>query len=117
MAERKLRIIVTDAIKFGCEERLGQIMRERFIPALRKQLPGFKWTVYRPVIGGKLGLMILVASGVTAEQIVNFDEWIVSALEREHGKAEASRYLKDWYDGLHSSEYMVVVEDPDWSNQ
>lgn len=117
MAERKLRIIVTDTIKPGRDAQLGQIMRERLIPALRKQLPEFKWTVYRPVMGGKFGQMILIGTGVTAEHLVNFDEWIVSALEREHGKAETARYLKEWYDGVDVSEYMAVVEDPDWSNQ
>ena len=115
MAKRKLHIVVIDSIKFGKEATVGRIIKTKLIPALRKQLPNFKWKIYRPVVGGKLGLMILIAP-VSAEHLANYDEWIVGALEREHGKKEAARYLKVWYDCLDSSEYMAVVEEPEWSN-
>ena len=116
MAERKLHIIVTDVIKPGRDAQNAQIMREWIIPALKKQLPEFKWKVYRPVVGGKLGLMILIAQ-IDPQHLVNFDDWIIGALEKEHGKEEAGRYLKQWYDNLDSSEYMAVYEEPDWSKQ
>ncbi len=115
MAERSLRIIVTDTIKPGRDARMAEIMRDKLIPALRKQLPDFKWTVYRPVVG-KLGLMILIGTGITPETLVDYDNWIIAALEREHGKEGAWEYLREWYDNLDSTEYMAVFEEPDWSN-
>jgi hypothetical protein len=115
MAERKLNIMVTDIIRPGKEAVVEQILKEKLIPALRKQLPNFKWKIYRPIVGDNLGKMMLIAE-VTPEQLVNYDQWIVTALEREHGKAEASRYLLEWYESLHSSEYTAIVEDPEWSS-
>jgi len=59
--------------------------------------------------------MTAIAS-VTDDQLLNYDQWIVDALEREHGKEEVARYLGEWYDALISSEYTAVFEDPVWSN-
>jgi hypothetical protein len=116
MAERKLHIIVTDVIKPGRDAENARIMHERFIPALKQQLPQFKWKVYRPVVGGKLGLMILMAE-IDPEHLVDFDDWIITALEKHWGKEATARDLKSWYDNLDSSEYMAVYEEPNWSNQ
>lgn len=115
MAERKLHIMVTDIIRPGKEPVIEQILKEKLIPALRKQLPNFKWKIYRPIVGDNLGKMILIAE-VTPEQLVNYDQWIFTSLEREHGSEEASRYLLEWYEALISSEYTAIVEDSEWSN-
>lgn len=100
MAERTLHIIVTDTIKPGRDARMAEIMHDKIVPAIRKQLPEFKWKVYRPVVGGKLGLMILIGTGITPQTLVDFDTWVIDALEREHGKEGAWAYLKEWYDNL-----------------
>lgn len=115
MADRKLHMMVTDIIIPGKEAVVEKILKEKLIPGLRKQLPNFKWKIYRPVVGDVLGKMILIAE-VTPEQLVNYDQWIYSSCAREHGNEETTRYFREWYESLVSSEYTAIVEDPDWSS-
>ena len=115
VAARKLYIMVTDVIKPGKEAVCEKIMKEKFIPAMRKQEPSFKWRTFFPIIGDKISKMILIAE-INADHLVNYDEWIITSLEKVHGKEEATRYLKEWYESLDSSQYTAIVEDPGWSN-
>jgi len=44
--------MIVDTIKPGKEMLLERILKEKLIPALRKQEPDFHWRIYRSVVGG-----------------------------------------------------------------
>lgn len=64
---------------------------------------------------GKIGLMIVIAQ-IDPDKLLDYDEWIFGALEKEHGKENVARYAAEMYDCMDSSEYMGVVEDAAMSN-
>lgn len=114
MAKQKLFIMVVDMIKPGRDAKVKEIMTRKVIPAVRKQLPDFKWKLYRPVIG-KMGLLVVIAP-IDSETLVKYDEWIFAALEKEHGSEDVARYAAELYDCIESSEYIALTEDAEMSN-
>lgn len=114
MAKRKLNIMVTDTIKPGKEDVIVGLMKNKVMPALRKQLPDFHWRVYRSALGG-MGKWIVIAP-MTPENLANYDEWLMTALEKQLGKEEVARIASEWYACVDSVEYLGVVEDEEVSN-
>jgi len=114
MAQPVLNILVIESIKVGKEKIIEDIMKTRLIPALRKQLPEFRWKIYRPLLGG-MSKIFLIAP-ISASNLIQYDEWINAALAKEHGKAESEQYLAQWWECVDSVEYLAVAEDPEMSN-
>jgi len=114
MPDQSLNILIIESIKPGREKIIEEIMKTRLIPALRKQLPEFRWKIYRPVLGAMSKIILLAP--ISAQNLVRYDEWINAALAKEHGAAESTRYLEQWWECVDSIDYMGVVEDPAMSN-